>query len=62
MIKDYRYLYNPQQAEFYIKQGLIPDEININRKTNKVYFKFRDSDKLQNIYKKWMLIRLGEKH
>lgn len=61
MIKDYRYLYNPKQAEFYIKNGIMPESIDINKKTNKVFFKFKDGKELQKIYHKWMVLNFGEK-
>lgn len=54
MIKEYRYIYNPQQALFYMQRGLVPQDIGTNDRTNKQWFKFKDSNTLQNIYKMWM--------
>lgn len=54
MIKEYRYIYNPQQALFYIKQGLVPKNIATNSRTNKQYYMFKDSEVLQNIYRLWI--------
>jgi hypothetical protein len=54
MIKDYRYVYNPAQAEFYIKNGLIPIAIGNHKKTKNMFFKFKDSAYLQTLYHEWI--------
>lgn len=54
MIKEYRYIYNPQQALFYIKQGQVPILIGTNDRTHKTWHKFKDSAELQNIYQQWI--------
>ena len=52
-IKDYRYIYNLQQAYFYIREGLTPIDEGKNLKTNKRFYKFKDSENLQQIFRKW---------
>lgn len=53
MIKEFRYIYNMKQANFYIQQGLIPMEVGTGEKQD-VYIKFKDSERLQEVFKKWM--------
>jgi hypothetical protein len=47
------YIYNFKQAEFYIKEGIKPLEININPKTRKIYFIF-NREETNNAYMKWV--------
>ena len=51
-IKDFRYVYNLYQAQYYINNDIELVEVN---KTNKgyVYYKFKDSVKLQQVFKNW---------
>lgn len=54
MIKDYRYLYNMEQVNFYIANKIYPIETGINSKTGNTYYKFKDSEELQKVFCKWM--------
>ncbi|NMM65539.1 hypothetical protein HBE96_23460 [Clostridium sp. P21] len=48
-----RYIYNLQQAYFYIQNGVLPlDPPAINHNTNKVYFTF-NNEKTKEVYKLW---------
>lgn len=53
-IKEYRYIYNPVQANFYIQNDLRLEEIGISEKQNDIFFKFKDSEELQRCFRKWM--------
>lgn len=52
IIKDYRYVYDMNQANFYIQNGHAPIEAG-NCKRG-VYLKFKDSSELQKSFCKWM--------
>lgn len=54
-IKDYRYVYNQTQAHFYMDKGLLPITEGINKKTNKIFYKFKDSQQLQSIFEQWCI-------
>ena len=53
MIKEYRYIYNMQQASFYIQNGLEPIGCGIGDK-KEIYIKFKDSEELQYIFNQWI--------
>ncbi|MDF2883757.1 MAG: hypothetical protein K0R54_4321 [Clostridiaceae bacterium] len=53
MIKEFRYIYDMNQANFYLQNGQIPLEFGIGGK-NDVFIKFKDSNELQEIFHKWM--------
>ncbi|MFT8312939.1 MAG: hypothetical protein ABF633_01645 [Clostridium sp.] len=53
MIKDFRYIYNMEQANFYLKNGLVPVGFGTGVKQD-VYIKFKDCERLQEIFKNWM--------
>lgn len=53
IIKDFRYIYDMNQANFYLQQGQVPVECGTSTKNN-VYIKFKDSEELQRIFHKWM--------
>lgn len=60
-IKDFRYVYNKQQAEFYMfTYHIIPEKIDDNPTTGKRYYKFKDSELLQRAYKTWMERKYGK--
>lgn len=52
-MKEYIYIYNIKQAQFYITEGDIkPTEIGISNKNNKIYFKFI-REQTKNIFDQW---------
>ena len=53
---DYVYIYNLEQAYFYIREGLKPISIGTHNKTNMYYFVF-NKDKSNSIYTKWLDMR-----
>lgn len=53
MIKDFRYIYNIKQANFYIDNNMFPIETGRNDKTGNIYYKFKNSKELQNVFAKW---------
>lgn len=54
MKKKYMYIYNLQQALFFIQNKLIPTEISISKKTKKVYFKFIRDEKTEQVFSEWV--------
>lgn len=52
-VKDFRYIYDMNQANFYLDNGQVPVGFGVGGK-NDVYVKFKDSEKLQNVFHKWM--------
>jgi hypothetical protein len=60
-IKDFRYVYNKQQAEFYMfEYYIVPEKIDDNPRTGKKYYKFKDSILLQSAYRAWMERKYGK--
>ncbi|UZW14340.1 hypothetical protein OSC52_00265 [Clostridium pasteurianum] len=53
MIKEFRYIYNMEQANFYIQNGLVPVEVGTGAKKD-VFLKFKDGEELQMVFKLWM--------
>lgn len=47
------YIYNLEQAYFYIREGLTPEIIDKHFKTGKVFFAFNRKQS-NNIYTKWL--------
>jgi hypothetical protein len=54
IIKDYRYIYNMEQVNFYILFGLNCDICGSGVSNGKAYIKFKDSKKLQEAFSLWM--------
>lgn len=52
MVKEFRYIYNMEQANFYLQNGLTPIGVGIGGK-NEVFLKFIDGEVLQTVFKKW---------
>lgn len=52
-VKDYRYIYNPLQASFYLQNNIELIETGLGDKGD-IFFKFKDSEELQSIFRKWM--------
>jgi hypothetical protein len=52
-VKDYRYIYNMDQANFYLENGQVPVEFGVGAK-NDIYVKFKDSKELQNTFHEWV--------
>lgn len=53
-IKDYRYVYNPEQALFYMQHEFIPEDMKPNGRTKCIYYKFKDCKELQETYELWI--------
>lgn len=49
----YKYIYNIDQANIFIKQGCSVIGLNINDKTNKVFAVFINNTKFQEAMQKW---------
>lgn len=54
IIKDYRYIYNMEQANFYILFGLTKDIVGSGISNGSAFIKFKDSEKLQEAFDLWM--------
>lgn len=52
-IKEFRFVYDMNQANFYLENGQIPVKFGVGGKDD-VFIKFKDSEELQQIFKKWM--------
>ncbi len=46
------YIYNPEQANFYISKGVNPESTGIHPKTRRVWYKF-DYNKTLEVYSEW---------
>ena len=53
IIKEFRYIYNINQANFYLKHNIQLIETGVAG-TGKTFYKFKDSRRLQEVYKKWL--------
>ena len=49
----YKYIYNIDQANYFIEQGAKCLKVDVHRQTKKVFVKFLDNDRLQEIYDVW---------
>lgn len=52
-VKEFRYIFNISQANYYLENGLIPIGFGVGSKKD-VYIKFKDSKELQDVFSKWM--------
>lgn len=52
-MKNYVYIYNLQQAYFYIREGLTPITTDKHKKTGMIFFVF-DKKESNSIYTKWL--------
>lgn len=50
----YKYIYNLEQANFFINKGATFIKTAINPKTNKAFVQLLNDDKLQQLYDIWM--------
>ena len=48
-----KYIYNPDQARFYIKNGVMVIDTGVNRNTNKPYWVF-DWESTKEVYQLWL--------
>ena len=53
MDKDFVYIYNPEQAYFYIENKVRPRTVGKHDKTGNIYFKFLRSD-TREVFRIWM--------
>lgn len=51
-MKEFVYIYNLKQANFYINSGIKAVEIGVHSKTNKTYFKFIREETRQ-LFQQW---------
>ena len=51
--KEYFYIYNFNQANFYMQSGIKPFEVGIGKK-GEPYIKFKNTIELQAAFTKWM--------
>ncbi|URZ00587.1 hypothetical protein [Clostridium felsineum] len=52
-MKEFRYIYNVLQANFYVQHDIKLIEVGVGKKKD-VYFKFKDGQELQKIFRLWM--------
>jgi hypothetical protein len=52
MNKEYKYIYNSEQANFYMQHNIMTLGTGINPKTNMVWYKF-STEETQEVYYKW---------
>lgn len=50
---DYFYVYNIQQARFFIKNGLVPTDVGIGTK-REVFIKFVRNQEAEDVFTKWV--------
>ena len=50
---DFLYIYNVEQANYYIQEGVNPVGVGINDRTKAVYFKFIRKE-TNNVYGLWL--------
>jgi hypothetical protein len=50
--KDFYFIYNPDQCNYYLANGLIPIKFGYGKEGD-AYLKFRNSEQLQEIFKRW---------
>lgn len=56
IIKEFRYVYNIYQANYYIKNNIELLEVG-TAKNGRVFYKFKDSHELQLVFKSWCSIQ-----
>lgn len=52
-MNNFKYIYNPYQAQYYISNGCNVLKTGIHTKTNKIYWVF-DWNETKEIYSKWV--------
>lgn len=50
--EDLVYVYNKRQSFYYMQNGVMPEDCNINKKTQRIYFTF-SKEKTKTVYDKW---------
>lgn len=50
---EFIYIYNHKQADFFIKEGVVLASIGMNKKSNKLFFKFVRGSGLREAFHKW---------
>ena len=53
--KQFKYVYNKEQSIWFLTHGAEYKDVDINPSTNKIYFKFKNNDKIQELYDQWYL-------
>jgi hypothetical protein len=48
-----KYIYNPEQAKFYVLNGAIVIDTGVNQNTNKIYWVFGYDD-TKEVYQLWL--------
>ena len=51
--KEFKYIYNKPQALFFSNNGGLLEDVAENPKSNTLYYKFINNEKLQELYLKW---------
>ena len=51
--KEFKYIYNKPQALFFSNNGGVLADVAENPKSNTLYYKFINNEKLQELYLKW---------
>lgn len=60
-IKEFRYIYNIYQANYYIKNKIELIEVG-TAPNGRVFYKFKDSYKLQQTFKSWCNLQNNKKN
>jgi len=53
--KLYKYVYNKEQSIWFIINGAEYIDVDVNPSSNKIYFKFTNNDRIQELYDGWYL-------
>ena len=59
-MQDFFYIYNPQQALYFIQNGAYLVDINKGSKGD-VYYKFPKDDKHEELFMNWKIRKYGDK-
>lgn len=51
--KPFKYIYNRPQALFFSNNGAEIIETDINPRSRNIYFKFKNNEKLQELFTEW---------
>lgn len=61
IIKEFRYIYNIYQANYYIANNIKPVDFG-TASNGKVFYKFKDSYELQQVFKSWCNLQNNKKN
>ena len=50
--KEFVYIYNPHQAEFYFSKGIVPVKVGVGRKGD-AYTMFKNNEEVKQAFTEW---------